>query len=313
MRSKAMYFAVLLTVVLVPPMRCRAAEKSVNDMPETLMKIITYNVLYGFNHQKSVKDGADWIDRQNPDVLAWQELNGFTQQKLKKMAIQWKHNHAVILKETGFPVGLTSKTPIETMEKRTRDFTHGYLHCRTAGIHFLVVHLDPHSYLRRQEEADIIVEKVKRLLAGNKYVVVLGDFNSLSSSDKGILNEKSDLLESQKKSKNLNKGQFDYTVMERFKEAGLIDICDRYLARADTQRFTFPTKIITYATKEESQKKFSRRIDYILLDQNSAAKCTLALIPREEILDSISDHFPVIITIRRPGGDVEQENPPDRK
>ena len=46
---------------------------------ETL-KIVNWNVLYGFNHKKSVKQGANWIKKQAADVVALQELNG--------------HNHA---------------------------------------------------------------------------------------------------------------------------------------------------------------------------------------------------------------------------
>ena len=42
---------------------------------ETL-KIVNWNVLYGFNHKKSVKQGANWIKKQAADVVALQELNG---------------------------------------------------------------------------------------------------------------------------------------------------------------------------------------------------------------------------------------------
>jgi len=299
MRRKGIYLSILLAVVFLVQTSCHVFEKSADNPPAPLMKIMTYNVLYGFNHQKSTKEAADWINKQNPDVLALEELNGFNEKKLGEMAVQWKHNHAVILKEQGFPVGLTSKTPIEIMEKRIEGFTHGYLHCRTAGIDFLVIHLDPHSYLKRQKEADIIVEKAKKLLAENKHVVVLGDFNSFSSTDKERMDKKLELLGSQKKGKNLNNGQFDYSVMERFEKSGLIDICDKLLAGTDSQRFTFPTKIVENEKTEEDQMKFSRRIDYIFPDQNLAKKCTQVLIPREDIQDSISDHFPVIITIRR--------------
>lgn len=286
-------------------MGCHAPLKPSGGVPESSMKIMTYNVLYGFNHQESLKEGADWINSQNPDVLALQELNGFNRQKLLNMSMQWNHNHAVILKEQGFPVGLTSRTPIEIIEKRLEGFTHGYLHCKTAGIDFLVIHLDPHSYVRRQQEADMIVEKAKKLLAENKHVIVLGDFNSFSSSDKESMSKKLDLLESQKKRNNLNEGQFDYTVMERFKKSGLIDICDKLLAKTDARRFTFPSKIVKYVKNEEDQMKFSRRIDYIQLDPILAKQCTRVLISREDINDSISDHYPIIVTLRKPVTDVE--------
>jgi len=300
MRCKSFYFVILMCAVLMFQTGCRATLESSEEPPEKSMKIITYNVLYGFNHQKNMKEGAEWIKQQDPDVLALQELNGFNNQKLLNMAKQWNQDYAVILKEEGFPVGLTSKTPIEVVEKRTRGFTHGYLHCKTKGIDFIVLHLNPHSYAIRQKEADMIVMKVKKLLSENKNVVVLGDFNSFSASDKERMLPKIDLLEGQKKWKNLNQGQFDYSVMDRFDKSGLIDICDRLLPASDSQRFTFPSKIVKYAKTKQVQMKFSRRIDYIWMDPNLADQCTSVMISRDSILDSISDHFPIIATIGMP-------------
>ena len=41
--------------------------------------ILTYNVLYRFNHGKATKIGAKWIAEQKPDIVALQELNNFKQ------------------------------------------------------------------------------------------------------------------------------------------------------------------------------------------------------------------------------------------
>ena len=43
------------------------------------LKIVNWNVLYGFNHKKSIKQGANWIKKQAADVVALQELNGHSQ------------------------------------------------------------------------------------------------------------------------------------------------------------------------------------------------------------------------------------------
>ncbi|MBT6102439.1 MAG: hypothetical protein HOH62_00925, partial [Verrucomicrobia bacterium] len=121
---------------------------------ETL-KIVNWNVLYGFNYKKSVKQGANWIKKQAADVVALQELNGHNQVGLKEVAAEWGHDHAAILKKGGFPVGLTSSQPIEVIERRVKGFHHGYLHCKTHGIHFFVVHFWPGKY----READWILDK----------------------------------------------------------------------------------------------------------------------------------------------------------
>ena len=64
----------------------------------------------------------EWIKNQHADVVALQELNGQTNESFKDLAEGWGHDHAVLLKEEGFPVGLTSKMPVEVIEKRVEGF-----------------------------------------------------------------------------------------------------------------------------------------------------------------------------------------------
>ncbi|MEA3360956.1 MAG: endonuclease/exonuclease/phosphatase family protein [Thermodesulfobacteriota bacterium] len=142
--------------------------------------IVSYNVLYGFNHGKRLKLGADWINEQKPNVVALQELNGFNKKKLEETAALWGHRYSEILKERGFPVGLTSREPIETIEKRLKGMHHGFLHCKTSGMNFIVVHLAPFDFRKRQKEAYAICAKVRDLIESNEMFVVLGDFNAVS-------------------------------------------------------------------------------------------------------------------------------------
>ena len=51
----------------------------------------------------------------------------------------------LMLKETGYPTALTSRSPIEVIERRTDGLHHGLMRCRTAGIDFVVAHLVPHA------------------------------------------------------------------------------------------------------------------------------------------------------------------------
>ncbi len=37
------------------------------------LKIISWNVLYGFNHGRATRAGGHWIHAQNPDIVAFQE------------------------------------------------------------------------------------------------------------------------------------------------------------------------------------------------------------------------------------------------
>jgi hypothetical protein len=83
----------------------------------------------GFNHGKAPEVGAKWIADQKPDIVALQELNGFKQGTLEKIARKWNHDHAIILKEKDFPVGLTANSKMTIIEKRLDGMWHGYLHC----------------------------------------------------------------------------------------------------------------------------------------------------------------------------------------
>ncbi len=46
------------------------------------LKIINWNVLYGFNHHKSTEEAGRWINTQEPEVIAFQELNGISEERL---------------------------------------------------------------------------------------------------------------------------------------------------------------------------------------------------------------------------------------
>ncbi len=301
----------LQTLMLIQT--CPALDKSEkNCVKNDDFKIITYNVLCGFNHHKSEKIGAEWINKQNPDVVALQELNGFTEKTLKQIAAKWGHNYAVILKENGFPVGLTSKTPIEVIERRLKGMHHGWLHCKTSGIDFFVIHLSPFKYKHRQKEAKSICQKVKPLLDNKESVVVLGDFNSVCSSGKEFLNEDKVffkyLIEKEKKNKhirNLNNGHFDFTVMDSFLNIGLKDACCDLIK--NTPKICTASPALINGKIKKQQIRYSKRIDFILLNNELAQQCINASISYEDKHHQISDHFPVIITLNRDEKNTEQK------
>src|SRR6056297_2635134 len=78
------------------------------------LKVITHNVWYGFTKKGQPRHDQwlQWMAAQQPDVVALQELNGYTAEKLATDANSWGHSHSVLLKEEGFPTGITSRYPI---------------------------------------------------------------------------------------------------------------------------------------------------------------------------------------------------------
>lgn len=253
------------------------------------LKILTYNVLVGFDHGKSTRIAAKWIKEQQTDLVALQELRGITQKKLDEVSASWGHPHAVILKENGFPVGLTSKSPIEVIEKRVKDMWHGYLHCKVRDTHLFVVHLSPSKHTVRVQEAELLATKIQPLLAAKQSVIVLGDFNCNSPLDREWL-EKRPSTEGWRKVSPDNADP-NYLTMTRFRSLGLTDLVHLKQTQDKVQLGTFPTRI-----KEQSRPGKNWRIDFILTDPALAQRCTSASTPRDPIVHKISDHFPVVAT-----------------
>ncbi len=242
------------------------------------LKILNWNVLYAFNHGKKVKEGAGWIKEQKPDVVVLQELNGQTHESFKKMAASWGHGFSALLKEDGFPIGITSDAPIVVIEKKVRGFHHGYLHITTHGIHLFAVHLWPDN----EKESLVIPPMVKDLIARGERVVVLGDFNAESPLDDKYL-----------KSKPKLNSKVSYTVMRRFLDAGLHDVVHKHDKNA---LITQPSPIVIPKWQPDmaAVEAMQRRIDFILVSKNLLDNSLTATILRSKALDEISDHYPVI-------------------
>ena len=247
------------------------------EVTETF-KIVNWNVLYGFNHKKSVKQGANWIKKQAADVVALQELNGHNQVGFKELASEWGHDHAAILKKGGFPVGLTSNQPIEVIERRVKDFHHGYLHCKTHGIHFFVVHFWPGKYW----EADWILDKTAPLIERGEKVVILGDFNGNSRKDEDFLIANATLRKR------------DYTFVDKVEAKGFVDIVHKHDPEA---KISQPSSItIPRWTKDLKELKLKRyRIDFVFADKSFAEQSHSGTISLAREIETISDHYPVIV------------------
>ncbi len=270
---------------------------------EKTLKVISYNILNGFDYGKDtvreMKVSA-WIRSQKPDVVALEELCGFTPEKLQSFAAGWGHPYVVILKKEGYPVGITSARPIEVKEKLLEGLWHGMLHCRTFGIDFFVVHLSPADWKFRRREADIISGKIEETATQTNRYIVLGDFNSVSPFDLDFNRRHPYELERMRRSdsksdkyKNLRDGEYDYSVMSRFLAIPLIDVCRRFADPDNLTTCPTPINVPQWLTAEE-MKKTKMRIDYILTSPYLATRCTDAKIFNDPGHDYLSDHYPVM-------------------
>ncbi len=277
------------------------SEEGLEKNEGKIFKVMAYNIWNGFDwakdedrHQKFI----NWVNSKKPDVLALQELCGYTQEELESDAKKWGHNYAIILKEKGYPVGLTSNKPIELKEKTKEGLWHGMLHAETWGIDFFVVHLSPADRDFRYKEAMIIGEKIQNIK--NENYIVLGDFNAHSPYDadqdkahKSHLNKVRASDAKNEKHNNLMDEQFDYSVISSFLTLPLIDVTPRFVSAND--RFTFPAEALvgTWQTKESIVKN-RVRIDYILTSRALGMKCVEVQVFNGEDTTLLSDHFPLM-------------------
>lgn len=266
------------------------------------LKVMTYNIWNGFDWGKdSTRNDrfVTWIQSKDPDVLALQELCGYTEETLRGDAKRWDHPYVVMLKTDGYPVGLTSKSPILVKERMLDSLWHGMLHVETSGIDFYIVHLSPADCAFRSKEAKIITEKISKNKEEN--FIVLGDFNAHSPFDGDRLIQNKGLLEKYRRGdekseySNLRNGFFDFSVMSTFLSLPLVDLCPYFVSAEKRYSFPTPALIGIYQTAEEISIN-KERIDYILVSPSLVQYCKGITIYNEGETEALSDHFPVMAT-----------------
>jgi exodeoxyribonuclease-3 len=262
--------------------------------PQENLKIISYNIWNGFNWGKNIKKHnsfIEWVKKNNPDILAMQELCGYTLEKLKNDAKKWGHNYVAIAKEGGYPVGITSKFKINVKEKILKDMHHGALHCSIKGIDFIVVHLSPFDYQKRLSE----VKNLETRINTDSDFVLLGDFNALSPLD-SLVYKKTKLVETflqVNNNRNLVNGKIDYSVISKVMLLPLFDSCaDSW----DCEEGGSCPSIASFEGKIKTKDEIidvQRRIDYIFLSKSLIQFKKQSRIIHSDFTNYLSDHYPV--------------------
>ena len=201
------------------------------------------------------------VRKNNPDVLALQGLDGYTDERLMAKAAQWGHPYSVILKGPGSAIGLTSRRPIINCEKLTKGMGHGLLHCRTFGIDFFTVRLSADDLQMRRREAGLILFRIQNLTRSGGEAILLGDLNAVSPFDAALYQANASAVEP------------DYSVLATFMSAPMIDPCARHTGNPADR-----ISLLVEGNGDPSQKTiggrtFRRRIDYILATPKLADEC----------------------------------------
>jgi len=264
---------------------------------EKHLRIISHNVWYGFTLVPERKDSwIQWMKAQDPDVVSLQELNEYTREKLAKDAMSYGHDYSALLKEEGFPTGITARFPIEDVQRITEGFHHGLLRVKIQQVYFYVIHLHPSNWETRKQEINLILEDISKLPVNSK-VILAGDFNTFSPLDSiyyshGKLEPFFNARDSMYEEKNLNKGELDYSAIQTVMNHGLVDL--EASLRSSSYQFpgSFPTLI-----EKEGEHGDQRRLDYVFVSENLAKQVTRAEIISSDTAQILSDHLPVLVDL----------------
>src|SRR5690606_17227437 len=191
-------------------------------------KVLSYNVLEGLQQDSLVhQEYIQWVKEISPDIVAYQEMNNFTQKGLESFAARYGHPYAIQSKLGGYPVAISSKYPVVNVQKVVDNMWHAYLYASINNIHVFVIHFSPFDYRKRQAEMKNVLAHAATLPQDEK-ILIMGDFNSLSETD--AVHYGGEMVEGMRQRekeqnhiRNLNNDEIDYTVMNQLEKAGYKD------------------------------------------------------------------------------------------
>lgn len=294
-KTRAAFYMFLFALLMAQGAGVNAQKRQLN--------FLSYNVLHGFENDSSKMDQfVNWVKQRNPDIIAYQELNGFDLDKLERLAARFDHPYVVINTEgVTHPIALTSKHPIVMVQKVTENTWHSYLYGNIEGVHVFVTHLSPFDVVSRRNDARRLMAHIK-LLPANEPVIVAGDMNALAASDSA--NYSPGLLADMKKSEgrlepksglpivkgktiyrhNLHNGRLDYSVTNLFLQGGLTDAVRHY---NNAFLYSVPSKSF------QKGKSYLRRIDFVFVNKQLVPAIKEATVWKDAVTDELSDHYPV--------------------
>lgn len=280
------------------------------------LKLISYNAYWGMKQDTTANKSrfAEWIRQQNPDIIAFQEMNGFTQQNpdfapkdsnpnnLQKLAASYGHPYVFIVREPlidgsiSFPVAITSKYPILNVQRVVENSIHGFLVAEIEGFHFLVTHFHPFSSEKRGYEIDQILATMRSKPSDWKWLLI-GDLNSVSPLDRSEYDNNllRDFIREDKKKRPYNENlgkdeELDYTVQQKILDAGFIDDFKVFHPNFEPSA---PTKLFY------DQSKHPLRYDYLYVSDNMKDSLVTCDLVKDDFTDIYSDHYPVMLMFNK--------------
>ncbi len=258
--------------------------------PPVTLEVINWNTYHLFDHKAKIEQATAWLAEQAPDLVALQEVLHIKEAGLEELARSWGHDHAVMHKESGYPVALTSSQPIEVVARVTKGHHHGYLHARTHGLDVFVIHFWP----TQLHEAEAVSKQASALVQAGRPVVVMGDFNGKIRFDEAYL------LEHGFGERKNGTVDMNYGLTDAFLDKGFVELVSLH-SPEDLYTFGAPALIPRWAKTLEDVESRRRRIDFIFTSPDLAAASKSAQVNTDDSTVGLySDHYPVLCTFEAP-------------
>ena len=248
------------------------------------MKILSYNLYNGAD--RSYDDLVTFINDEKPDILCLQEANYWQEgspSRIEQFAQatgfkSWQFGDS----NTDFKLVTFSRQPIISSECVTNGFWHSTVRVtvawRSTQLTIWNIHLDPRTPDLRLSET----ERLTSIIGTPKSTIITGDFNSISRTDPYPAN-----LIDQLHVNGIQKfgeTQLSFKEMQNLLNAGFVDITAA-LGKTDT---TVPTP-----SNDDNAHSIALRLDYILASLDIAPLVKIASVIKNDLTDTISDHYPV--------------------
>jgi exonuclease III len=162
-----------------------------------------------------------------------------------------------------------------------------------------VLHLTVKGWRERLLEAARIIAQAKASMLAGRHTLVLGDFNALSPLDRAYYAEHPGVQDYQRLCDRergwagTNDGELDFSVMESFAAAGLVDLVAQR-TQAARPFLSYPTPLLEADPSSGSHLGRGMRIDYILASPKLAERCSFAGVINDDATSLQSDHYPVM-------------------
>ena len=257
------------------------------------MKILSLNIFEGCEEETRFKQLINFVNKENPDVLALLELNNWDKDhsaKLKRFLKETNFRHFCFCKtESGYHMALFFNFELEESVSIIDGFNHGMIKAKiksdNVSVWFVVTHLSPYTEDDRLKELEILFTNLPEESID---VVLMGDFNSLSPFD-GYDEEL--LL---KKAKTVNFKKFGVNNLR-------IDVQNKIIEKGFIDSFYYFSKKFESTVPTNYCKDYSHfvemRLDYIFTTQNLLKHFVKARIVKDSETNKISDHFPVLLEL----------------